>query len=151
MSESTDNRALLAAGREITLADGTKTQLRFHNAAILQLEEVYGSLDAMMTTISRSRKYMHNVRDVFAIAFGVSAEQALAMIDGRRSLEYLTAITVVACESMGIDYEEARAKAEAAREAQASGEASGAASPGAPSSVSPSVSTASALESSGTA
>jgi hypothetical protein len=111
MSESTD--ALLARGRPITLADGTKRRLRFSIPMLMEFEQHYGTIPDMAIQMGRERKFIRDIVYVFSLAFGaeddagvlvpLSQRETVRLMAPGRIQEYLGAIYEALRESMGAE------------------------------------------------
>jgi hypothetical protein len=99
MSEISD--PLLAEGKLITLVGGEQRQLVLRNRALRAIERRYGSMRNFIEGMRET--YFDQLAFLFSLAFTVTEDQALDMIDSRRIQEYVTTVTEVLMEALGIE------------------------------------------------
>jgi hypothetical protein len=90
MSETADAQRLLARGRSVQLADGATHEFRFSNRALVRIEADYETLDAF--TDALKAKPFSTLAYAIHLTLGVPLDQAIDLIDTRRTHQYLVAI-----------------------------------------------------------
>jgi hypothetical protein len=142
--QAAERRRLIARGSDMTLANQDVLTVVFTPRLMAKIEDDYGSLNAYWDAIGEGTtgKWFHHLTYTLELVGGYTHDEALDLIDPKRTREYMDALGAALLEAMP-----------AAPEEVDSGNGSGAPapSPGPSSSTSPSSSSASRRRPSGTA